>query len=156
MTDLQTSTGNTSGVKIVEFDGVVETLHGKTLPAPLSYKTTYEELQTFDAIPPQELPDKDDQLSMANARRKANERQKAMAKVVEAASKAWIAAHTTTDEAGAAVVADGNPYEKPTLETSDDLKVKNMVDSMMASKKVKYTREQATAAARKLLGLDAE
>lgn len=133
MTETATVTDNgtelgTKGSKVVKFDGVIESAYGIKLDTPLTYETEYEELVSFDAIPAKELPDNDDILALVNNKRKANQRQKAMQKAL--------------DDAG---------IVKPTLENSETLQLKTMVDSMVASKK--YTREQATATAKQILGI---
>lgn len=118
----------TKGTKVVKFDGVIESAYGVKLDTPLSYETEYEEIINFDAIPAKEAPDSDDILAWVNNKRKANQRQKAMQAAMDAAG-----------------------IVKPTLESSDDLKVKNIVDSLLASKK--YTRDEATALAKNMLGI---
>lgn len=120
---------DTKGSKVVKFDGVIENAYGIKLPSPLSYDAEYEELLSYDAIPAKEMPDNDDILTIVNGKRKANARQKAM--------------QAALDKAG---------IEKPTLETSDDLRIKNIVDSLLASKK--YTREVAVDMAKKMLGIE--
>lgn len=135
------SKDNSIGVKVVEFDGVIERAFNRDLPTPLPYRTTFEELQSYDAIPAKEMPDQDDVLTLVNNKRKANARQKVMNETLDAAAKAFTAANPGKD----------NPFVKPTLESSDDLKVKNIVDSLLASKK--YDKDQATALAKQMLGL---
>src|SRR5678815_1620177 len=88
MTETATVTDNgtelgTKGSKVVKFDGVIESAYGIKLDTPLTYETEYEELVSFDAIPPKELPDNDDILSLVNNKRKANQRQKAMQKALD-------------------------------------------------------------------------
>lgn len=130
------------GYKVVKFDGVIESFFGQKLPKALTYDTSYEELISYAAIPAKEMPDEDDILTFVNNKRKANERQKAMTTTIEVAAAEW-----EKENPGKA----GNPYVKPTLETSETMQLKNMVDSMVASKK--YTREQATVTAKQILGI---
>lgn len=117
-----------AGVKTVTFSGTIENAYGKTLPTPINYEASYEEILSYDAIPPKELPDKDDVLSMVNNARKANARQKAMQSALDAAG-----------------------IVKPTLESDVDLQVKTIAKALVASGK--YTQETAEAAARATLGL---
>lgn len=140
MTDIGTEkTDETTGTKVKTFDGKIENAYGLPLlsnkwkegvtpVAELPYVASFEEVLSYDAIPPKEFPDKDDILASVNQARKANARQKSMQK--------------TLDDAGVI---------KPTLADSDELRLKTMVGSMVASKK--YNVEQATTLAKQILGM---
>lgn len=129
------SVATESGVTIESFDGVMENAYGKALPSPIKYSASYEKLLSYDAIPAKELPDHDDILDVVNNARKANARQKAMQAALDAAG-----------------------IVKPTLETSVDLQVSNIVKSLLAAKNAdgssKYlSKDVAEATARAILGL---
>jgi hypothetical protein len=130
------------------FDGVIEQQWGLKLPSPVSYIAEYAKILRADAIPAKEQPTSEDILSFVNSKRKANARQKAMQDALDVAADAF------ERDNGKNVT---NPYRKPTLESSDTLRVKSMVDSMVAQKKADgtplYTREAAEKMARQILGL---
>lgn len=68
-----------------EFDGTIENAYGQELETPISFSGSYEHVLEFTAIPPKEMPDKDDILSFVNSKRKANARQKSMQSALDAA-----------------------------------------------------------------------
>lgn len=110
------------------FDGVMENAYGKALDTAITFEGSFERVTVFEAIPPKELPDNDDVLTLVNNKRKANARQKAMQAALDAAG-----------------------VKKPTLEGDVDLQVKTIAKGLAASGK--YTEDQATALAKQMLGL---
>jgi Cu2+-containing amine oxidase len=140
MTDVATVESNeTAGTETKMQESTIENAYGRPLSAlkfkegktpvtVISYAFSYEHVTNFDAIPAKEMPDKDEILAVVNAARKANERQKAMQKALDAAG-----------------------VIKPTMEDDDTLKIKSIVAGLVASKK--YNEEQATALAKQMLGL---
>lgn len=120
--------------EIVKFDGVIESAFGKKVAdynkgmSSIPYETTFEQINLFSAIPARELPTEADQLALVNNARKANARQKEIARVLDVAG-----------------------IKKPTMEEDVELQVKSIVAGMIASKK--YTEAQASELARRMLGL---
>lgn len=119
-----------SGVTVENFEGKIETAYGQSLPSPLSYTGSYEKVMSYDAIPPKELPDKEDVLALVNNSRKANARQKAM--------------QTALDNAG---------IKKPEVGASPEGKL--VAAKIIASTLVKtgMSEEQAMQIAKAQLGL---
>ena len=123
--------------KSVEFDGTMENAYGSALKdasykpgfdavKAIAFKGTYEHILNFEDIPRDEKLSEADILKVVNDARKANARQKAM--------------QDALDNAGVV---------KPTLESSPELQLRNMVKSLVASGK--YTEEAATQFAKAAL-----
>ena len=111
------------------FEGVIENAYGeklsdcsyeegKTPVSKLEFSGTYEALQNFESIPEKEMPDQKDILLFVNNARKANERQKAMQKVL--------------DDAG---------VKKPTLKDKD-FQIKSMIKVLVAAGKSEAVAKQ--------------
>jgi len=124
----ETVSTDTKNFETRAFEGTIESAYGSELATPIAFIGEYEHVLVYDAITAKELPDKDDVLTLVNNKRKANARQKAM--------------QSALDDAG---------IKKPTLEDSDELKIKAIVSGLVASKK--YNQENATALAKQMLGL---
>lgn len=115
-------------------NGEMATAFGKPVTSyegvtgPVKYSTEVELFESFDELKAANaLPSNDDLVDMVNARRKNNARQAAMAKALT--------------DAG---------IQKPTLETSEELRYKNIYDALRAAKK---SHEEADAIARSSLGI---
>lgn len=141
-----TTTTETAGTKVVQFDGNIENAYGRPLKdlkfkdgftpvIAIAFNAEYEHVKTYDAIPAKEMPDKDDVLAVVNQARKANARQKAT--------------QTALDNAGVI---------KPTMEEDPALQLKSMVAGMVAAKDAqgnkRYTEESATKLAKQILGIE--
>ncbi len=72
-----------STYETVKFDGEIANAFGRKLEKTIKYETTFEKLLTFDAIPDDEQLSQKDILAAVNEARKANARQKAMAKALD-------------------------------------------------------------------------
>lgn len=114
-------------METIKFSGVMENAYGTKLPKPLAFEGSYEAFQTFDEIPEKELPSQDEVLNFVNNKIKANARQKSMNAVLTE-----------------------NKIEKPTLADSPELRVNNLVKTLVASGK--YTDETAREVAKQILG----
>ena len=127
----------TEPYKTVKFDGAMANAYGTALKdatykdgfspvEQIAFRGTFEEVLNFEDIPKDEKLDEKDILKVVNDARKANARQKAM--------------QDALDNAGVV---------KPTLESSPELQLRNMVKSLVASGK--YTEETATQFAKAAL-----
>lgn len=130
------------------FEGSIEKQWGRNFDVPVSYIGEFNKILSNEAIPAAEMPSDEDILDLVNNKRKANARQKAMSDALATAAKAFERDNPGKD----------NPYVRPTLENSDDLRVKNMVDAMVSQKKADgtalyATRQDAEKLARQILGL---
>ncbi len=106
----------------------MESAYGKKLPTPVNYTGTFESYENVGEIrSANDWPSDDEVVSFRNTQKRNNARQKFMQ---EALDKAGVV--------------------KPTLENSEELRVKNIVDSLVASGK---SVEEATAIARAALGV---
>lgn len=72
-------------MKTVEFKGTIEKAYNQTLPEPVAYSGSFEELEKSDAIPEKEKLTDEDILSVVNNKRKASARQSAMQEALKAA-----------------------------------------------------------------------
>lgn len=116
-------------MKTETLKGTIESAYGNKLASALTYTGTFEVYENIGEVQSaNDMPSHDEVISFRNTQRRNNARQKFMQ---EALDKAGIV--------------------KPTLETSVDLRVKNIVDSLVASGK---SVEDATATAKQLLGID--
>ena len=117
-----------------KFDGTIENAYGekledcsyaegKTPVKSLDFVGTYEALQNYASISPDEMPNEKDILLLVNNARKASARQKAMQKVL--------------DDAG---------VQKPTLKDKD-FQIKSMIKVLVAAGKSEdVARQIATQA----------
>lgn len=122
-------------MKTEKFSGSIENAYGKPLPSPVNFEGNYEAYESIDEIrSANDFPSNDDVVDFVNNKRKASARQKAMQSALDAAG-----------------------YEKPTLETDEDLQVATIVKALLARRdkdgKPVHTKESATQTARATLGL---
>lgn len=105
------------------FGFTVETAYGKTLDKPLDVVAEYEKCGEYSDIPAKDLPDEKEITNFVNAKRKASAR----------------AAATTKALADAGV-------EKPTLESSAELRFNTIVKALTAGGVAEaQAKEQASA-----------
>lgn len=127
-------------MKTTTFEGTIENAYGRKLSdnkfsegkepvAKLEYKSSFEEIESYDEIPSDEIPDKKEILALVNNSRKANARQKAIQDTLNAAG-----------------------VIKPTLEDDVELQIAGMVKSLVASKK--YDEAGARKVAKQILGVE--
>lgn len=114
-------------METIKFSGVMENAYGTKLPKPLAFEGSFDAFSTYDEIPEKELPSQDEILNFVNGKTKANARQKSMNAVLTA-----------------------NGIEKPTLQDSPELRVNNLVKTLVASGK--YTEDAAREVAKQILG----
>lgn len=96
-------------MKTVSKNAKVETVNGQTLPEPIPFSYSYEELQKGDEIPADEQPDSDDLRAYVNTKRNSAARAKAQNEALTAAG-----------------------IQKPTLE-DPDFRLKQMVKLLLAN-----------------------
>lgn len=114
-------------MKTEKVDGDIKTFSGAALPAPLTYEGTFEAYETHaEVVAAKDEPSHDEVVAFRNTQRRNNKRQALMSEALEAASKAYLAAGGDKDK---------NPYVKPTLETSADLRYKTIFDALKAAGK---------------------
>lgn len=118
-----------------KFAGSIENAYGKPLPKPVNFEGEYEAYETIEEIrSANDFPSNDDVVDYVNNKRKASARQKSMTAALDAAG-----------------------YEKPTLETDEDLQVATIVKALLARKdkdgNAVHNKETATATARATLGI---
>lgn len=118
-----------------KFSGTIENAYGKPLSKPVNFEGEYEAYENIDEIrAANDFPSNDDVVDYVNNKRKASARQKSMQAALEAAG-----------------------YEKPTLETDEDLQIATIVKALLARKdkdgNAVHTKETATAAAKATLGI---
>jgi hypothetical protein len=125
-TDVQVVKGTADAPEIVRFSetGKAEKAYGKDLPEPLTYEYTYDAYVDFKFVPPSELPKEKEQLKWRNDKAKMASRTKAQEEKLK--------------DAG---------FEKPTLKTSEDLRVRQIVNALVAGG---WTEEDATAHAKSM------
>jgi hypothetical protein len=105
------------------------TAYNQTLPTPISYGFDWEDFETADEVrAANEWPKDADVVKYINTDRKANARQKALQAALDAAG-----------------------IIKPTLETDEQLRLREMFKVLMSSKR--YTEDQAKDMAAQTLGL---
>ena len=119
-------------MKTESYKGTIETAYNQKLDTPVKFEGTFEAFSDYEElVKANELPSNAEVLKFVNDKRKANARQKAMTSALEAAG-----------------------IVKPTVETSEELRIKNIVESILASPKGKsMSREQAEEQARLVLGI---
>jgi hypothetical protein len=116
-------------VKKVAFDGVMENAYGKPVTPALPYAGSFMAYENVTEIKDRnDYPSDDEIIAFRNNQRKANERQKAMTAVLDAAG-----------------------YVKPTLENDQQLQLRSMYKVFIAAKK---TPEEARALASSTLGVE--
>lgn len=124
--DVQVVKGTTEAPEIVRFSesGKAEKAYGKELDTPLTYEYTYDAYTDFKFVPPSELPKEKEQLKWRNDKAKMAARQKAQEEKLK-------------DEG----------YEKPTLKTSEDLRVRQIANALVAGG---WSEEDALAHAKSM------
>jgi len=125
-TDVELVKGTEDAPEIVRFkeSGKAEKAYGKDLPEPIGYEYTYDAYVDFKFVPPSELPNPAAQLKWRNDKAKMAARQKAQEEKLK---------------------AEG--HEKPTLKTSEDLRIRQIVNALVAGG---WSEEDATAHAKSM------
>src|SRR5215510_5768378 len=99
-------------MKTETFAGSIENAYGKPLPKPVAFEGNFEAYENIDEIrAANDFPSNDDVVDFVNNKRKASARQKSMQAALDAAG-----------------------YEKPTLETDEDLQIATIVKALLARK----------------------
>lgn len=122
--------------------GTMKTAFQKALPYDVPYSgpvTLYETFAEIEAA--NDLPNNDEVLAYRNSQRTNTARQKYMAEALEVQAKLF------TEKNGDKV---SNPFVKPTLETDEGLRIKNIVDSLKAAGK---SEAEALIIAKAALGI---
>lgn len=123
-------------MKTEKLEGTIESAFGSKLPQALSYAGSFEAYENSSEVrAANDMPSDDEVVSFRNTQRRNNKRQALMTDALEAAAKAWTGTGT-------------NPYVKPTLETSEDLRFKVIYDALIAAGK---SAEEATNTAKAAL-----
>lgn len=120
-------------MKTEKLDGVMESAYGKKLDTPIKYSGSFEAYENKpEVVAANDLPSDDEVVSFRNTQRRNAARQKFMQAALDAAGIA-----------------------KPTLETSEELRIKAIVDSLTALPVDKggKTVEEATVIAKAALGI---
>jgi hypothetical protein len=113
-------------MKTEKLTGTMETAYGKKLDTPIKYEGTFEAYENVGEVKAaNDMPSDDEVVSFRNTQKRNNQRQKLMQEAL--------------DNAG---------IKKPTLENSEELRIKNIVDSLVAKGK---SVEEATATALAIL-----
>lgn len=100
-------------MKTETISGKMEKAYGQDLATPINYEGTFTTYENSDEVKSaNDMPNDDEVVNFRNQQRRNNARQKFMQ---EALDKAGI--------------------KKPTLETSEELRIKNIVDSLVAAGK---------------------
>ena len=115
-------------MKTETLSGTMDKAYGQALPSPITYSGTFEVYENSGEVKAaNDMPSDEEVVQFRNSQRRNNARQKFM---TEALNKAGIV--------------------KPTLETSEELRIKNIVDSLVASGN---GVEEATTIAKAALGI---
>src|SRR5262249_6554957 len=128
-------------MKTETLSGVIESAFGAKLPEPVKYSGSFDAYEKVDEVKSaNDMPSDDEVVSFRNTQKRNNKRQQLMSDALESAAKAFTAAN------GDKVT---NPYVKPTLESSADLRYKTIYDALIAAGKspeeAKNTAEAALA-----------
>jgi hypothetical protein len=119
-------------MKTETLKGTIESAFGVKLPSALEYNGSFEAYENVSEVrAANDMPSDDEVVSFRNTQRRNNKRQALMTDALEVAAKAWTGTGT-------------NPYVKPTLETSSDLRFKVIYDALIAAGK---SEEEAKATA---------
>lgn len=123
-------------MKTETLKGTIESAFGTKLPAALEYSGSFEAYENVGEVKSaNDMPSDDEVVSFRNTQRRNNKRQSLMQDALDVAAKAWTGTGT-------------NPYVKPTLETSEDLRFKVIYDALIAAGK---SPEEATNTAKAAL-----
>jgi hypothetical protein len=114
-------------MKTETISGTMEKAYGQALPSPITYSGSFEVYENSQEVKSaNDMPNDEEVVNFRNQQRRNNARQKFM--------------QDALDKAGVV---------KPTLETSEELRIKNIVDSLVATGK---TPEKAREIALMALG----
>lgn len=117
-------------MKTEKLEGVIETAYGTKLATAIKYSGEFETYEgAAEVKAANDLPSDEEVVAMRNTQRRNNARQKFMQAALDAAG-----------------------IQKPTLDNSEAMRIKNIVDSLTSGPQPK-TVEEATAIARAALGL---
>jgi hypothetical protein len=123
-------------MKTETLKGTIESAFGAKLPQALTYAGSFEAYESAGEVrSANDMPSDDEVVSFRNTQRRNNKRQALMQDALDVAAKGWTGTGT-------------NPYVKPTLETSSDLRFKVIYDALIASGK---SEEEATNTAKAAL-----
>lgn len=124
--DVQVVKGTAEAPEIVRFTekGKAEKAYGTDLKEPITYEYTYDAYTDYKFVPPSELPKEKEQLKWRNDKEKMAARTKAQEDKLK--------------DAG---------YEKPTLKTSENLRIRQIVNALVAGG---WSEEDATAHAKSM------
>jgi hypothetical protein len=123
-------------MKTETLKGTIESAFGVKLPSALEYAGSFEAYENSGEVrAANDMPSDDEVVSFRNTQRRNNKRQSLMTDALEVAAKAWSGTGT-------------NPYVKPTLETSSDLRFKVIYDALIAAGK---SEQEATETAKAAL-----
>ena len=116
--------GTPEAPEIVRFTeaGKAEKAYGVDLKEPITYEYTYDAYTDYKFVPPSELPKEKEQLKWRNDKEKMAARTKMQEEKLKAAG-----------------------YEKPTLKTSENLRIRQIVNALVAGG---WSEEDATAHAK--------
>jgi hypothetical protein len=118
-------------MKTEKISGTMEKAYGSNLPTPIPYEGTFETYETVSEVrSANDMPNDEEVVTIRNQQRRNNARQKFMQAALDAAG-----------------------VKKPTLDTSLELRVKNIVDSLVANGK---SKEKALEIAFAALDLSSE
>lgn len=118
-------------MKTEKISGTMEKAYGSNLPSAIPYEGTFETYETVSEVrSANDMPNDEEVVTIRNQQRRNNARQKFMQAALDAAG-----------------------VKKPTLDTSLELRVKNIVDSLVANGK---SREKALEIAFAALDLSSE
>jgi hypothetical protein len=127
-------------MKTETLKGTIESAFGVKLPSALEYNGSFESYENVGEVrSANDMPSDDEVVSFRNTQRRNNKRQALMTDALETASKKFLAEGGDKDK---------NPYVKPTLETSPDLRFKVIYDALIAAGK---SEQEATETAKAAL-----
>jgi hypothetical protein len=105
-------------MKPEKISGTMEKAYGSALPSPIAYEGTFDVYENVSEVrSANDMPNDEEVVTIRNQQRRNNARQKFMQAALDAAG-----------------------IKKPTLESSVELRLKNIVDSLVANGK---SREKA-------------
>jgi len=129
-------------MKNVDVKGSIKTAFQTTLPYTLEYAGKTEVYETAAEVKAaNDIPNDEEILKFRNSQRINNARQKLMAERLEAEAKVFEAKNGKEIK---------NPFVAPTLATDENLRIKNIVDSLVAAGK---SAEEALVIAKAALGI---
>lgn len=125
-------------MKTEKLDGGLDNMWGKKLPKTVSYVGSFEAYETFaEIVAAKDEPSNEEIVSFRNGQRRANQRQKLMADALDVAAKQWTAEGNTGE----------NPYVKPTIASSPDMRFKVIYDALIAAGKSEAEATETAKAA---------